>query len=72
MTTKAYSSEKTNNAIDAFGKKIYFILFSLMCVAIFIVSFIAFLKIENNLHAFLVFSIGTALTILIFVNGRKP
>lgn len=46
-------------------------LLSVMCIAILIVSFIAFLKIENNLQALLVFILGAALDGFIFINGAN-
>lgn len=44
-------------------------LLCLMCIAILIVSFMAFLKIENNFHAFLVFACGCVMDAIIFASG---
>ena len=40
-----------------------------MCTMIFIVSFMAFLKIENNVHAFLILIIGSVTDLIIFFSG---
>lgn len=72
MTKNTYSakeSEATNSKIE---HRLYFLFISIMCLAILVVSFMAFLKIENNLHAFLVFIVGTALNAFIFINARNP
>ena len=49
--------------------KIQVSLLCLMCIVILIVSFAAFLKIENNLHAFLVFICGCVMDVIIFASG---
>lgn len=71
MTKNTYSVKETRESGNKNVSRLQFILISVMCLAILIVSFMAFLKIENNLHALLVFSAGTALNAFIFINGTN-
>ena len=68
MTKNTYSVKTTKETKT--GNRFQFILISAMCIAILIVSFMAFFKIENNLHALLILLIGTALNAFIFINGK--
>ncbi len=43
----------------------------LLCVAITIVSFLAFLKIEGNIQAFSVFAIGMLINVVLCYSGLK-
>lgn len=69
MTKNTYSVKTTKETKT--GNRFQFILISAMCIAILIVSFMAFFKIENNLHAFMVLVVGTALNAFVFINGKK-
>ena len=51
--------------------KVQVFLLCLMCVSILIVSFLAFLKIENNLHALLIFICGSVMNLIIFTSGMN-
>lgn len=55
---------KSNNV-----NKIQLSMLTIVCMMIMLVSFTAFLKIENNLHALLVLLTGMSLNIFIFING---
>lgn len=70
MTKNNYTVNTTREEAKRNSGKIQFFLLSAICVMILIVSFMAFLKIENNLHALLILAIGTALNAFIFINGR--
>ena len=69
MTKNTYSVKTTKETKTV--HRFQFILISAMCIAILIVSFMAFFRIENNLHAFMVLAVGTALNAFVFINGRK-
>lgn len=71
MSENTFSATKTRENNKNTANRFQFLLISVMCLAILIVSFMAFLKIENNLHAFMVFAVGTALNAFIFINGIK-
>lgn len=58
------SKRRSNNV-----NKIQLSMLTIICMMIMLVSFTAFLKIENNLHALLVFLSGTSLDVFIFING---
>lgn len=66
MTENNYSKEtkKVQNRLLLF-------MLTVMCALISVVSFLAFLKIENNLHALTIFLIGMAMSVLIFVTGKS-
>jgi len=69
MTKNTYPVKETKE--NRTGSRMQFIIISAMCLAILIVSFMAFFSIENNLHAFMVLAVGTALNAFVFINGRK-
>ncbi|MBO5934040.1 MAG: hypothetical protein J6Q94_00985 [Clostridia bacterium] len=69
MTKNTYSVKTTKETKTA--NRFQFILISAMCIAILIVSFMAFFRIENNLHAFMVLAVGTALNAFVFINGIR-
>ena len=69
MTKNTYSVKTTKETKTV--NRFQFILISAMCIAILIVSFMAFFRIENNLHAFMVLAVGTALNAFVFINGIK-
>lgn len=71
MTKNTYSAKETKETTNKAENRFQFLLISVMCLAILIVSFMAFLKIENNLHAFMVLAVGTALNAFVFINGKK-
>ena len=62
----ANNERKTDNTNRA-----QIFLLVIVCISLLIVSFMAFLKIENNLHALLVFTVGTALNVFIFMCGMN-
>ncbi len=68
MNNNTFSAEKTTNSN---GYRFQLFLLTVMCVMILIVSFIAFLKIEDNLQALVVLALGTFFDVFIFVNGVK-
>ncbi|MBR3869041.1 MAG: hypothetical protein IKM66_06975 [Clostridia bacterium] len=70
MTKNTYAVKETREN-NKNANKIQILMLSAMCIAILIVSFMAFFKIENNLHAFMVLAVGTALNAFVFINGRK-
>lgn len=69
MTNNNYSVKNSREENKNNSGRFQILLLAIMCIVILIVSFMAFLKIENNLHAFLVFAVGTALNVFIFING---
>jgi dolichol kinase len=70
MTKNTLTVNTTREEEKRSSGRIQFILLSAICILILVVSFMAFLKIENNLHALLILAIGTALNAFIFINGR--
>ena len=70
MTKNTYTVNTTKEAAKRNSRKLQLIMLTALCVVILIVSFMAFLKIENNLHALLILLIGTALNAFIFINGK--
>ncbi len=70
MTTNNYSAKNTSEENRKNSNNFLFFLLTITCIVILIVSFMAFLKIENNLHALLVLLAGTALNVFIFINGK--
>ncbi len=69
MTKNTYSVKETRENKNT--NILQMLMLSAMCLAILIVSFMAFFKIENNLHAFMVLAVGTALNAFVFINGKK-
>lgn len=70
MTNNTYSASVAREKDKKNTNRIQLFMLTVMCAVIFVVSFIAFLKIENNLHALLIFAVGSALNAFIFINGR--
>lgn len=46
-------------------------LLCIMCIAILIVSFMALLRIENNIHGIMVFAWGCLMDVIIFSSGMS-
>lgn len=71
MTTNNYSVKNSGAENRKNSNRFQLCLLAITCIVILIVSFMAFLKIENNLHALLVLLVGTALNVFIFINGKN-
>ena len=48
---------------------LYMTMLSIICIAIFVVTLIAFAKIESNIHAVIILTIGCIMTAIIFFSG---
>ena len=59
---------KKNNAKSSFA---YMAMLSIVCLAIFVVTLIAFATIESNIHAVTVLAIGCITTAIIFFSGKE-
>ncbi len=46
-------------------------LLCIMCIGILIVSFMALMKIENNIHGMMVFAWGCVMNVIIFSSGMN-
>ena len=60
----------TKNKKNTSGR-IQVYLLCLMCMAILVVSFMALLKIENNIHGLMVFGWGCVMNVIIFSSGMS-
>lgn len=67
MTENNYSTKKAKNIHNRFQ----LFMLTVMCMLISVVSFIAFFRIENNLHALMILLLGMAMSVLIFVTGKS-
>ncbi|MBR5233047.1 MAG: hypothetical protein IKW03_02440 [Clostridia bacterium] len=59
-------SKKSNAKSSA----LYMTMLSIICLAIFVVTLIAFATIESNIHAVVILTIGCIMTTIIFFSGR--
>lgn len=71
MTKNTYSANVSRETNKKNTNRFHLLMLTVMCAVIFAVSFMAFLKIENNLHALLILAVGTALNAFIFINGKN-
>ncbi len=64
-------NENTNNnaRTNALGEKIIYLLTTVVCAVILVVTFFAFRNIENITHALIVLFSGILLDVIIFFNG---
>ncbi len=60
-------SKKTNVKSSA----AYMAMLSIICIAIFVVTLIAFATIESNIHAVVILTIGCIMTAIIFFCGKE-
>lgn len=49
----------------------YMAMLSIICIAIFVVTLIAFATIESNIHAVAILAIGCIMTVIIFFSGKN-
>ena len=70
--TEAIKMTNTKKSEAQVSKKLQLTLLTAMCAMLFIVCFMAFLRIENNLHAFLILITGTITDVIIFFSGINP
>ena len=62
--------KKVTNKKNTSGR-VQVLLLCIMCIAILIVSFTALVKIENNIHGFMVFAWGCVMNIIVFSSGMN-
>ncbi len=60
-------SKKSNTKASA----AYMTMLSIVCLAIFVVTLIAFATIESNVHAFVILATGCITTAIIFFSGKE-
>ena len=59
-------SKKTNTISSV----LYMAMLSIVCLAVFVVTLVAFVKIDSNVHAFLILATGCIMTAIIFISGK--
>lgn len=64
-TMKKITSKKSTSG------RIQVSLLCIMCIAILIVSFMALIKMENNIHGMMVFAWGSLMNLIIFSSGMS-